>query len=104
MSLGFGQRALGLFTCRDFCGQGCLDPLQATVGGRSRGGGTTMGRRFMRLIASENGDRDITVLDKSPAMQPAVEAVAEAPGLFDPIMIRPMALPLAEQTERFAHL
>jgi hypothetical protein len=64
-----------------------------------------MGWQIVALVTAEDCDWDITVLDEAAAVQPAIEAIADAVGLFDTVRISAVAVTFAaQQTQGLSHL
>jgi hypothetical protein len=63
-----------------------------------------MGRHIVPLFSAKHGDWDIAVLDKSAAVQPAVEPIADTMRLLRAFQIGSMPIAFAQQAKSFSHL
>lgn len=95
--LRFQQRAFGPVAGGGFSGQNGFDALQPAGGRTGRGG--------VRHVAAHDGDRNLSILHKPPAVHAAKEPAGTGPlRLFLPFALGPRSGSVAVQTKRAAHL
>ena len=80
-ALGFNQRSFGSVAGRCFSSERGFGSLQPAARGTGRRDHPATRRRFVSRLPSQDGHRNIAILNEPTAMQSAIETVTHAGGL-----------------------